>query len=278
MVRGLWSLAHRNEPGHAGPFGQDRPFIMAKQQPARRTRPRGDRFSPRSPAGRRQPRGTRRVHPPSPQLIARTGRFPVPGLCHKPMPLRYWPSRRRAALGRPAAGSSIGTASLDDAVVRVGSLWKALWTTAPGMVGGRPALARPRLVETGGGMSGSKHHFMVWLALSGGVVAATDLGAVSPVAVDLGRDLDVHGFAVGLTTSVITGLAAVAGFPAGRWARGHEPGRLFASGLVLLAGGGIATGEFSATGSLEGSTPIHSGRNIAVGSARSSSRRLRRPA
>jgi MFS family permease len=95
-------------------------------------------------------------------------------------------------------------------------------------------------------MSPSKQWLIVGTVLLGGVLAASDLGAVAPVVPQLGRDLRLDGLAAGWSTSVITGLAAVAGLPTGRWAQGHEPGRLFTGGLSLLALAGIATGWLSA--------------------------------
>lgn len=84
--------------------------------------------------------------------------------------------------------------------------------------------------------------FMVAVILAGGVLAASALGIVAPVASDLERDLQVTGLVSGWATSVITALAAAAGLPVARWTRNHEPARLFAYGLALLAVTGIATG------------------------------------
>lgn len=88
---------------------------------------------------------------------------------------------------------------------------------------------------------------MVGVVLAGGVLAASDLGIVAPVASTLERDLRVSGLVAGWATSVITALAAAAGLPVARWTRHHEPARLFAYGLGLLAVAGVATGGLTSS-------------------------------
>lgn len=88
---------------------------------------------------------------------------------------------------------------------------------------------------------------MVGVVLTGGVLAASDLGIVAPVASTLERDLQVSGLVAGWATSVITALAAAAGLPVARWTRNHEPARLFAYGLALLAVAGVATGGLTSS-------------------------------
>ncbi len=68
------------------------------------------------------------------------------------------------------------------------------------------------------------------------------LGVVAPVASILEQNLGISGWATGWATSVITALAAGAGLPVAQWTQRHDPARLFANGLGLLAVAGVATG------------------------------------
>ncbi|MDQ2837924.1 MAG: MFS transporter [Actinomycetota bacterium] len=81
--------------------------------------------------------------------------------------------------------------------------------------------------------------------LSGGVLAAGQLGAVGPVSDLLDHDLRLSAGFRGAAISIITLLAAAAAAPVGLWSRRHRPAGLVVGGLLLMAAAGLSTELFA---------------------------------
>jgi predicted MFS family arabinose efflux permease len=88
-----------------------------------------------------------------------------------------------------------------------------------------------------------KYVVATWLA---GVLAAVDLGAVSPVGSALRSSLGLSAGALAWATSSITAVSAVLGIPAGWWVRRFGAHRALSWGLFVMA---VATAVGAAAGS-----------------------------
>lgn len=90
------------------------------------------------------------------------------------------------------------------------------------------------------------------VTLTGGLLAAVQLGAIGPLANTIRDELGLSATALGAAISIVTLLAAAAATPVGLWSVRQRPVRLITGGLLVMAAAdlGIAAFAHSAAGLL----------------------------